>query len=211
MTVPTPSRLQLVGVVFLLVVVAVVMYTHQLLIPIFLGLLTWGKAFFKSLTPKLTLLFIKNGVVIQIRRILVQASTHVLVKSHRPWRRWLTATRIAATERIRTLFQAYLNLPLWMRTAIALGILLATAGSSFAVFALLIIPQPVLNWLRRQLMNTLNKLGISQFFAAMWKIIVPKGIREKWHIYVKWKLGRRQVLMAKSLHKRVAPGTTPEH
>lgn len=200
---PGSRRLQVLGLVFVCVVLIVFFYTHQLIIPLFLGLLTWGKAFIKSLTPKLTLLLVKNSLVIQARRLLVQASTHVFVKSHRPWRRWLVGARVSVTYRIKHLFQAYLNLALWIRTAIALGVLLVTAGSSFAVFALLIIPQPVLNWLRRQAVSMMNKLGVTRFFSTCWKLVIPETLRTKWHMYVKWTIGRRQVSMARKVHENV--------
>ena len=185
------------------VVVAVVTYTEQLIVPIFLGLLTWGKAWLKSLTPKLGLILVKNGVVIQLRRMLVQASTHFFVKSHRPWRRWITTTRLTFIGLLKRWFDRYMQCPLWLRTAIALILLLTTAGSSFAVFALLIIPQPVLNWLRRQVISMLNKLGVTQFFAAIWPFLIPEKLRHRWHMYIKWTLGRRQVQAAKLLHNKV--------
>lgn len=200
---PTKLRLTLLGLLFVSVVVAVASYTHQLIVPLFLGLLTWGKAWLKSLTPKLGLLLLKNGFVIQLRRLVMQASTHVFVKSHRPWRRWLIAVRTAITSTIRQWFSRYMSCPLWLRTLLALMLLLATAGSSFAVFALLVIPQPVLNWLRKQVMNMLNKLGVTQFFAALWRFVIPKKLRYQWHMYIKWKLGRRQVMAAKHLHETI--------
>jgi hypothetical protein len=206
---PGATRLQIVGIVFLCVVVAVVSYTHQLIIPLFLGLLTWGKAFVKSLTPKLTLLLVKNSLVTQARRLLVQASTHVLVKSHRPWRRWLNTARLLVISTVNRGFAQYLNLPLWVRTAIALGVLVTTAGSSFAVFALLIIPQPVLNWLRKQVMGVLKKLGVARFFATLWKFAMPARLRERWHLYVKWTVGRRQVRVARHLYAKVKRSRPP--
>ena len=200
---PPTLRLALLGVLFVSTIFAVLTYTDQLILPIFLGLLTWGKAWLKSLTPKLGLILLKNGVVIQLRRLLVQASTHVFVKSHRPWRRWITTTRLAFISLIKRWFDRYVQSPLWLRTAIALLLLLITAGSSFAVFALLIIPQPVLNWFRRQVMSMLNKLGVTQFFAAIWRLLIPKNLRYRWHMYIKWTLGRRQVQAAKHLHNKV--------
>lgn len=204
---PAPKRptlrLTLLGILFVSVVATVIAYTEQLIVPLFLGLLTWGKAWLKSLTPKLGLMLLKNGVVIQLRRLLVQASTHVFVKSHRPWRRWITTTRLTLLECIKHWFDRYMQCPLWLRTAIALVILMTTAGSSFAVFALLIIPQPVLNWLRRQVMGMLNKLGVTQFFAAIWRFLLPEKLRQRWHMYIKWTLGRRQVQAAKLLHTKV--------
>lgn len=197
------TRLKVLGVLFVCVVISVIVYTHQLVIPLFLGILTWGKAWFKSLTPKIGLLFLKNGLVIQIRRIAVKASTHIFVNSHRPWRRWITTARLSIVENIKQWFANYMGLALWLRTVIALSVLLATAGSSFAVFALLIIPQPVLNWLRKQLMSTFNKLGVSQFFSALWKFIVPATLRHRWHMHIKWTLGRRQVQAAKLVHNEV--------
>jgi len=197
------TRLQLLGVLFVSVVIGVVVYTHQLIIPIFLGILTWGKVWLKSLTPKIGLLFVKNGVVIQLRRVLVKASTYLLVHSHRPWRRRITAIRLAIADSIKSVFAHYMQMPLWLRTAIALIILLATAGSSFAVFALLIIPQAVLNWMRKQFMSFLNKMGIAQFFSALWKFLIPKTIRHRWHMHAKWTLGRRQVQAAKRVHQHI--------
>ena len=214
---PPPTRptlrLTLLGLLFVSVVLAVATYTHQLIIPLFLGMLTWGKVWIKSLTPKLGLLVMKNGVVIQARRLLVQASTHILVKSHRPWRRWVVSTRLTLLGTLKSAFARYLGFPLWLRTALALLLLLATAGSSFAVFALLVIPQPVLNWLRQKVLGMLNKMGVTQLFAALWRFVIPEAVRHRWHMHVKWTLGRRQVLAAKRLHQSVTqiPPTTKEN
>ncbi|MEM1144424.1 MAG: hypothetical protein AAF671_02485 [Pseudomonadota bacterium] len=198
------GKLRILGLSFIAAVVAVVAYSHQLVIPIFLGLFTWGKVWFKSLSPKLLLLLAKNSVVIQLRRLAVQASAHFFVKSHKPWRRMLMRLRVGLIESFKNVFAAYLALPLWLRTAIAVGVLVATAGSSFAVFALLIIPQALLEWLRKRIGVLLNKLGVNRFFSLVWNLLVPESLRFRWHMYVKWTLGRRQVNMAKRLHERVA-------
>ncbi len=199
----TTRRLQVLGLIFLCAVAAVVIYTHQLVIPLFLGLLTWGKAWLKTLTPKLGLLLVKNGVAIQSRKMVVQASTHILVKSHKPWRRLVITLRLKAAKTVKTLFQRYLQMPLWLRTALAIGVLLTTAGSTFAAFALLIVPQPVLNWLRQRLTATLNKLGVNKLFTATWNRLVPAALRHRWYMHVKWTVGRRQVTAAKHLHTKV--------
>ncbi|MEM1187819.1 MAG: hypothetical protein AAGI72_04800 [Pseudomonadota bacterium] len=198
-----PDRLQLLALAFISAVIAVLAYSHQLVVPIFLGLLTWGKVWLKSLTPKLGLLLLKNSAVMQLRRIAMQVSTHLFVKSHRPWRRFITRIRIAAFAALGDLLRAYLSLPLWLRTAIAIGILVATAGSSFAVFALLIIPQPLLDWLRVRAGAVLNRLGVSQVLTALWKALVPGAWRHRLYIYVKWTLGRQQVAAARKVHERV--------
>lgn len=199
----TPGRLRVIGVLFLCVVAAVVAYTHQLVIPIFLGLLTWGKAWLKTLTPKLGLVLVKNSVFVQVRRILMQASAHIFVKSHKPWRRFITALRIAIIDSVKNIFAGYMRMPLWIRCSIAIAVLVATAGSSVAVFALLIVPQPVLDWLRVRTMTMLNRLGITKLFSALWNFAVPKAVRHRWHMYVKWTLGRRQVVAAQKLHETV--------
>lgn len=196
-------RITLIGLAFIAVVIAVASYTHQLIVPLFLGLLTWGKAWLKSLTPKLGVLLLKNGLVIQLRQLLVKASTHVFVKSHKPWRRWLIEIRLRLFALVKSLFDWYMGLALWLRSVLAIILLLATAGSSFAVFALLIIPQPVLNWLRKQVMGLLNKLGVTQFFSALWRFLLPAGLRLRWYMYVKWTLGRQQVSTAKRLHDKL--------
>lgn len=200
---PSKLRLTLIGVAFLAVVVAIASYTSQLIIPLFLGLLTWSKAWLKSLTPKLGMLLVKNSAVIQIRRLVMQASTHVLVKSHRPWRRSITAMRLKLMRIIKHSMERYLRLPLWLRSLLAIILLLLTAGSSLAVFALLVIPQPVLNWFRKQVMSLLNKLGVTQFFGAIWRFVIPQQLRHRWHMYVKWTLGRRQVSTARHLFNRI--------
>lgn len=198
------TKHRLLGVFFLSVVVAVFAYTHQLIIPIFLGLITWGKLWIKTLTPKLGLLLFKNSVFMQLRRITLRVSAHLFVKSHKPWRRFLTRVRQAIVTSVSSLFNGYLGLPLWMRTGIAIAILLATAGSSFAIFALLIIPQPLLDWLRIRVTIVLNQLGVTKAIGALWNALVPAGLRHRWHIYVKWKLGRQQVQAARRVHEKVA-------
>jgi hypothetical protein len=185
------------------VVIAVASHTHQLIIPLFLGLLTWGKAWLKSLTPKLGLLLMKNGMVIQSRRLLVQASAHLFVKSHKPWRRWLTSMRLALLGALKHWFGRFMGYPLWVRAALALLLLLATAGSSLAVFALLVIPQPLLDWIRQKTIGMLNKLGVTRIFAAFWQFIVPQAVRTRWYMHAKWTVGRRQVQAAKKLHDTV--------
>jgi hypothetical protein len=195
-------RITLIGFAFVAVVAAVASYTHQLIVPLFLGMLTWGKVWLKSLTPKLGALLLKNGLIIQIRQLLVKASTHVFVKSHKPWRRWLIALKSELFALIKQVFDRYMGLALWLRSVLAILLLLVTAGSSFVVFALLVIPQPVLNWLRKQFMGLLNKLGVTQFFSAVWRFILPATLRTKWYMYVKWTLGRQQVSAAKHLHNK---------
>jgi len=203
---PKPSKLRLtiIGLVFVTTVAIIAAYTEQLIIPLFLGLLTWGKAWLKTLTPKLGLLLLKNGLVIQLRRMIVGASTHVFLKSHRPWRRWIISSKYQVVHFVRSLLSRYLSLPLWMKSVLAMLVLLATAGSSFAVFALLVIPQPVLSWLRNQVMGLLNKLGVTQIFGALWRFIIPTRLRERWYMYAKWTLGRQQVNAAKKIHNNLA-------
>ena len=196
-------RITLIGLAFVAVVIAVASYTHQLIVPLFLGMLTWGKAWLKSLTPKLGVLLLKNGLFIQLRQLLVKASTHVFVKSHKPWRRWLIELKLRLVSLAKEAFDRYMGLALWLRSVLAIALLLATAGSSFAVFALLVIPQPVLNWFRRQVMSLLNKLGVTQFFSAIWRFVLPTNIRIRWYMYAKWTLGRQQVSAAKRLHNKL--------
>ncbi|MEM1403868.1 MAG: hypothetical protein AAGG55_11100 [Pseudomonadota bacterium] len=201
---PSSLKLQLLGASFVLAVVLLVANTHQFIVPIFFGLLAWSKVVLKKLTPKLGLLLAKNSFFIQLRSYLMKISTHLFVKSHKPWRRILTRIRVALFSALSGLFEAYLALPLWVRTGVALAVLAATAGSSFAVFALLIIPQPLLDWLGRLLSRSLNRLGVTQMLTALWKLLVPERLRYRWHLFVKWELGRRQVRAARKIHERVS-------
>jgi len=205
-----PGTHRVLAMLFLFAVVATVVYTHQLVIPLFLGLLAWGKLWLKTLTPKVGMLLLKNSVVLQLRRFAVQASTHIFVKSHKPWRRFLTRLKLAVVAAVSGVFNGYLGLPLWLRTAIAIGVLIATAGSSFAVFALLIIPQTLLDWMGRRLGMILNRLGVTRFLVTLWEILVPETLRHRWYMYVKWKLGRQQLRAARRVHEKVVQAPTVE-
>ncbi len=206
----TPLRLRLLGLAFVCIVIAIDVHTHQFIIPIFLGLITWGKAWLKTLTPKLALYVLKNGLVIQLRQLLMKVSSHFILNSHKPLRKAINSFKLSALNRLKGLFAAYLRMPLWLRCSIAIGVLLATAGSSLAVFALLIIPQPVLDWLRGRVMSTLNKLGVTKFFAASYQFLVPDSLRHRWHMHVKWTIGRRQVRAAAQLAKTVQKTSMPQ-
>lgn len=176
------------------------------MLPLFLGLLTWGKALLKQLTLKMALVLAKNSLFIQIRRFIVHVFSHVLIKSHKPFRRRASFLQTSIKNLLYSVFSRYMNSPLWLRTAIALGLLAVTAGSSAAILALLIIPQPLLNWLKKQLMTVFNKIGITQLIRNVWTRLIPDRWQHQWHMYVKWTLGRRQVRAAQLLHRRINAG-----
>lgn len=177
-------------------------YHETLVIPIFLGLITLLKSLSKSVTPKLFLLLVKNSLMIKIRQFITRGSTHLIVLSHRPARQKLRDLKVTTTHFFSSIFRRYLEARLWIRTSIALGLLLLTASSSYVFIALLIIPQPLLNWVKKQTINTLNKLGITQAINAIWRFLVPARLQHRWHIYRKWTLGRKQILTARQLHSR---------
>ena len=173
------------------------------MLPLFLGLLTWGKALLKQLSLKMAFVLAKNSLFIQIRRFIVQVFSHVLIKSHKPFRRRVSSLQVSIKNVLYDVFSRYMNSPLWLRTAIALGLLALTAGSSAAILALLIIPQPLLNWLKKQLMTVSKKIGVTQLFRSVWRRLIPDHWQHQWHMYVKWTLGRRQVRAAQHLHRRI--------
>jgi len=145
----------------------------------------------------------KNSLFIQVRRFIVQVFSHLLIKSHKPFRRRVSSFQESIKSMLYAVFSRYMSSPLWVRTAIALGLLAVTAGSSAAILALLIIPQPLLNWLKKQLMTLSNKIGVTQLFKSVWTRLVPNQWQHQWHMYVKWTLGRRQVRAAQHLHQRL--------
>ena len=98
-----------------------------------------------------------------------------------------------------------MQLPLWLRTAVAIAILFATASSSYLVIALLIIPQAILNWLRKMIYTTLNRLGITKLLSTIWKYVIPADVQHKWYMHFKWKMGRRQVLTIRKLKQTISP------
>ena len=190
------------GIVFVAVVVLIAVFRDTLLLPLFLGFIAWGKALLRQVTLKMALMLAKNSLFIQLRRFVVQAFSHVLIKSHKPFRRSVSLFQTSVKDILVAAFSWYMTSPLWLRTAIALGLLALTAGSSAAILALLIIPQPLLNWLKGQLKTLSNKIGVTQLFRGVWRRLVPDGWQHQWHMYVKWTLGRRQVRAAQHLHRR---------
>lgn len=175
------------------------------MIPLYLSLLAWVKTSVVStasatakwiagwLTPKLALAFFKNSLFQQLRSVLIKVSTHLFVKSHTPWRRGLTSLRLGVVSLLKRTIGWYLQSPLWLRSALALALLLATASSSYLFIALLVIPQAVTNWLRKMIGNTLSKLGVTRLALLIWNSLVPQHWRHRLYMYNKWVLGRHQI------------------
>lgn len=204
---PDPSRVAALGIAFLTVVIGIIIYHHTLVIPIFLGLLTAGKALLKALTPKLALFFVKNSIALKLRQLAIRGSTHFLVLTYKPWRLRIRQARLKVIGLIISGFRRYRSSALWIRASIALVLLILTASSSYLFLALLIIPQAILNWLQKQLFNLLNKLGVTHLFKAIWTYLVPLRLRRRWEIYQKWTLGRRQIKAAQQLRYSLLEGS----
>lgn len=192
------------SLIFLFIVTLTVIHHNTFVIPIFLGLFSFIKTSFKKLTPELVLLLVKHSLVIKLRQFITRGSAHLLVLSHRPSRLKLRSFKLIATGYAIDLLGRYLLLPLWLRTVIALTLLVLTASSSYVFIALLIIPQPVLTWVKNLLMGLFNKLGITQAFNVIWRFFVPASLQNRWSIYQKWTLGRRQIMTARRLHYRLS-------
>ena len=195
-------RLTLLGVVFVLAVGAIAYWQHTLLLPLFVGLFALLKSFLKLLSPQFLMPIIKNSIYLNIKQRLIKNSTRVVMLSHRPWRHKLRNLQIVVTQWVKKIISLYLQSALWLRTALALIVLIATASSSYVVLALLIIPQPIVNWLKRWVMNFLNKTGVIRVTDMIWKWVVPAKWQHKWYMYRKWTLGRSQVKTAQDLHYR---------
>ena len=192
--------------------VAVVVHGHTLFVPITLGILAWSKQIvvggIKLLSPKLALALLKNGAVIKARDLAVGQTTQFLVMSHRPWRRRLLGLKVAlaaGSARVgRALLSRWLASPLWLRCLLAALILAATASSAWAVLALLIVPQPIVEFLKARTLAFLNKLGVLRGLDAVWRRAVPAGPRGRVERWRRWTLGRRQVRASRELRARVA-------
>lgn len=209
---PRPQRrrvsartVSLLGTLFVAVVVAIVVYRHTLVVPLYLGLIAWAKVAVKSVTPKLGMLLLKNGAVVKGRDIAVDVGTRFFVTSHRPWRRRLVALRQGATEAVLGVFRRYLSYPLWVRCLIAIALLAVTASSTWVVFALLIVPQPIIEWLKLRVRVILNKLGVLKSLDAVWRWLLPERLRTRWDRYRTWTLARRQLRAAREVRARLAP------
>jgi len=187
---------------FVVTVVAIVFHQQTLLLPLYLSLLSWVKAAFKSLTPKLVVALLKNSIFLKIRSALIQISTRFFVLSHRPWRRTLGLWKDRAIEIVKAIYQRYTGSALWLRSAVALSLLALTASSSYMFIAILIIPQSLLNWIRKLITNTLSKLGLTQLLNAVWKFLIPASVRHRWYMYSKWTLGRRHVNASRALREK---------
>lgn len=203
----TRLRLTLLGILFVAVVIAVTYYQRSFLVPLFFGMSVTIKGLFKLLTPKFLVLLFKNSVFLKIKQLLIRGSTRFVVLSHRPWRHRMRWIKTSLSQFILRVIRYYIEAPLWLRTAIALGLLVATASSSYVVLALLIIPQPILAWLRRIFFTTLNRTGITHIFNVIWKYLVPKDTQRKWYMHRKWTMGRRQIKTARKLRETIFTNT----
>lgn len=114
--------------------------------------------------------------------------------------RWIKSSISQASLSI---IKLYLLSPLWLRTAIALGLLFATASSSYVVIALLIIPQPILNWIKKLILTILRRSGITHLIRAIWKFLVPVEVQHKWYMHSKWTMGRHQVNTARRVRELI--------
>ena len=124
-------RLTLLGILFVAAVIFITYQQRTLLLPLFIGMSVTIKGLFKQLTPKFLVLLFKNSLFLKIKQLLIRSSTRFVVLSHKPWRhrmRWLKTT---LSNTILKLIRYYMQAPLWLRTAIALGLLFATATSSY--------------------------------------------------------------------------------
>jgi len=200
---PSRWRLSLLATVFLTLVVVIVWQRHAILVPLYAGLITWLKALFKAVTPKLLLVFVKNGVFIKLRQLTTMLFARFLVFSHRPWRRRVAALEIVLFGTLGSAFRRFIASPLWFRAAVALVVLALTATSAYAIIALLIIPKAIVDWFKVRALAFLNKLGVTRGLDTLYRRVVPERLRLRWLLFAKWRLGRRQVLTSQRLHQRV--------
>jgi len=201
---PSGHRVAVIGSIFLLLATAIVAYYQAFLIPVFLGLYTAAKALLKTFTPKVLLLFAKNSLVIKLRQTVVRSSAQWLFLSHKPVRQRLRSAKSTAAALLISLAKSYFELPLWIKTALALSVFALTAGSSYAFIALLIIPEPLLRWIKNKVLDFLNKLGVTKGLNTIYRFTVPPQLQHRWAIYLKWTIGRQQVRTARLLRDRAA-------
>lgn len=184
----------------MVVVIVTVIYQHAFFLPIFLGLISTAKSLLNNITPKLIVLLLKNSMLIKLQQFFTRGSAHFILLSHRPWRRKLLRLKRQLIKTALRIPRWYMQRKLWIRTVIALVLLVLTASSSYVFIALLIIPQPLVNWVKLQIMTLLNKLGITQFLDTAWRYVIPASWQSRWCIYQKWTLGRRQIKTARRMH-----------
>ena len=87
-------RLTLLGILFLVVVIAITYFQHTILLPLFIGMSGLLKGLIKLFTPKFLVLLFKNSLFLKIKQVLIRSSTRFVVLSHKPWRhrmKWLKA------------------------------------------------------------------------------------------------------------------------
>ena len=187
----------------MVVVIAIALSRHTFLLPIFIGMSTMLKGMVKTLTPKFMVLLFKNSVFLKLKQILIKSSTRFFVLSHKPWRHRMRWAKASISAAILKIIRKYLDSPLWLRTLIALGLLFATASSSYLVIALLVIPQSILNWVRKKLFMTLNRSGVTHVLRTVYRFVVPADLRHQLYMHFKWTMGRQQINTARNLRKRV--------
>lgn len=161
------------------------------------------KAAFKLLTPDFVVLLFKNSLFLKLKQFLIKSSTRFVILSHKPWRHRVRWVKAYISKFVLQVIQRYTQAPLWARTGIAIGLLFTTASSSYVIIALLIIPQPILIWLKNLLLSILNRTGITHVLTTLGKFLIPTTVQHRWFMHRKWTLGRRQVITAKRLRKTI--------
>ncbi len=193
------------GTLFAVAVIYVSVHNHSYFVPIFLGAFTWLKAtlgaWLKLASPQLAVAIAKNSMIIKLRDTIVKVLTEFAVFTHRPWRRRALALKQYWIDVSLKVLRAYIASPLWLRCLVAIGLLGLTAGSTWVALALLIVPQAILEWLKKRMLAVLQKLGVLRVVDVAWRAAVPPELRQRWERYRRWTLGRRQIRASRDIRR----------
>lgn len=181
---------------------SVAFFMDSIVYPLWVALGAHVQVLLKALTPQNFFLFIKNGTLGVAKKKAISVGPEIVVQGYSPWRRKTARVRQAIADKALTVVALYRGSPLWVQIAIAAGILILGASSGYAILAVLIIPQPVMIFLKTQITALLNKTGVTKLFTWITERVIPQKWRFKYRVLTRWKIGRRKILLARKIHKR---------
>ncbi len=172
----------------------------SLISTLWLAIFLKGKLLLKLLTPESIVAMFKRGTISHVKSTAIKTSAVMVVMSHAPWRRYVSATKDSIAMLTLVMLGHYRSLSTWMQLVFASVLLLATAGTGYVVFAFIAIPQPLWHWLKNAIVTIVNRSGVGAIINSAWRSLVPEDVSLTLYLFFKWKVGRRQIELSKRIH-----------
>lgn len=175
---------------------SVVFLMDSVVLPLWTLLVQWLNAAWKFLTPSNLFSFLQKGTATHVQKKALTALPEAAVQGHGPTRRKLNRLKKNAVAILMRCVDWYRSLNLIIQVGIACALLVLGASTGYVFLAMLVIPQPVINWLKVSAIKFINKTGIAKFYYWLISFILPRPYR----IRIKWTIARKKIAFARWFH-----------